>query len=229
MKSLAANRHGKSGRRADTKRNILDAAEMLFAARGYHPTSLRAVTRAAKANLAAVHYHFGSKQALLEAVIARRLTPLNAERQARLAALPEAAGAGEILRAFLEPTLELRDASAGGRQFITLVGRAMVEPDESVRSVFLAQMQGLLEQLFGRLARALPQLTGQAVFWRLFFALGTMAHTLRMADKFRQVPPGVTTEVSTEELIDMLTGFIAAGMEQHEPACPSLPARGDAE
>jgi AcrR family transcriptional regulator len=226
MKTLAANLHRKQGGRVDTKRNILDAAEALFAGRGFHPTSLRAVTRAAKANLAAVHYHFGSKQALLEAVIARRLTPLNAERQARLNALPDTAGAGMLLRAFLEPTLELRDSSVGARHFITLVGRAMVEPDESVRSVFFSQMQELLEQLYGRLGKALPQLSGQEVYWRLFFALGTMAHTLRMADKFRQVPPGVTTEVPTEELTEMLIGFIAAGMEQQEPAGPSHSARG---
>ena len=66
------------------REELLAVATKLFAARGYHPTSLRAVTRAAKVNLAAVHYHFGSKQSLLEAVIARRLGPLNTERQARL-------------------------------------------------------------------------------------------------------------------------------------------------
>ena len=224
MKTSPARTRGKP-HRTDTKRSILDAAEGLFAAHGYHATSLRTVTRVARVNLAAVHYHFGSKQALLEAVIARRLAPLNAERRARLAALPEATAAGVILRAFLEPTFALRDASAGARHFITLVGRAMVEPDESVRSVFLAQMHDVLELLFGRLGRALPQLPAQAVYWRLFFALGTVAHTLRMADKFRQVPPGVTTEIASAELLAMLVDFIAAGMEQPAAAVPAHPDR----
>jgi AcrR family transcriptional regulator len=227
MKKAPERRRQKMPNRPDTKRKILDTAEILFATRGYHPTSLRAVTHSAKVNLAAVHYHFGSKQALLEAVIARRLGPLNAERQARLTALPDMADAGTILRAFLEPTLKLRDSGAGARHFLTLVGRAMVEPDESVRSVFLAQMQGLLEQLFARLATALPHLPGQEIFWRLFFALGTVAHTLRMADKFRQPPPGVATDVSTEDLVDMLTRFIAAGMVQQQSGCHRPAAAGE--
>jgi AcrR family transcriptional regulator len=212
--------------RPDTKRRLLDAAEALFAAHGYHATSLRVVTRAARVNLAAVHYHFGSKQALLVAVIARRLGPLNDERRARLAALPVTAGTGQILRAFVEPTLQLRDSGAGARHFLALVGRAMVEPDESVRSVFLAQMQELFEQLFARLASALPGLPGREVYWRLFFALGTMAHTLRMADKFIQAPPGVAGEMTTASLVDMLTRFITAGVEQ-ESGQPHPSVAGD--
>jgi len=227
MKNIPERTRNRRPIRPDTKRKLLDSAETLFAARGYHVTSLRAVTRTAKANLAAVHYHFGSKQALLEAVIARRLAPLNAERQLRLAALPDAAEVSSILRAFVEPTLALRDSGPGARHFLTLVGRAMVEPDESVRSVFLAQMQGLLEQLYARLSGTLSQLSSQEVFWRLFFALGTMAHTLRMADKFRQHPPGVATDLVTEELVDMLTRFITAGMEQPPADCQLCAAAGD--
>lgn len=224
MNKTAGQRRGKLLKRPDTKRKILDTAETLFAARGYHPTSLRAVTKAARVNLAAVHYHFGSKQALLEAVIARRLGPLNAERQVRLAALSGCAATGDILRAFLEPTLQLRDSGTGARNFLALIGRAMVEPDESVRSVFFEQMQALFELLFTRLAGSLPNLPNQEVFWRLFFALGTMAHTLRMADKIRHVPPGVVADVPTEELVDMLTRFLAAGMEQQAAKGLSLTA-----
>ncbi|MEJ2200328.1 MAG: TetR family transcriptional regulator, partial [Desulfuromonadaceae bacterium] len=77
----------------DTKERILDAAEELFARQGFHATSLRAITGGAQVNLAAVNYHFGSKDGLLEAVFSRRLTPLNQERQRRLEAVREAARA----------------------------------------------------------------------------------------------------------------------------------------
>ena len=60
-----------------TKDRILDAAETRFAEHGFHGTSMRSVTSGANANLAAVHYHFGSKEALLEAVLSRRLEPIN--------------------------------------------------------------------------------------------------------------------------------------------------------
>ena len=69
---------------SDTKESILDAAEKLFAERGFSGTSLRTITAAARVNLAAVNYHFGSKDALIEAVLARRVRPMNAERVARL-------------------------------------------------------------------------------------------------------------------------------------------------
>ena len=68
----------------DTKTKILNAAEYLFASRGPNATSLRQVISRAKVNLAAIHYHFGSKESLLQAVLSRRLVPLNAGRLALL-------------------------------------------------------------------------------------------------------------------------------------------------
>lgn len=214
MKKTDSPKSGRTGSRPDTRKNILDAAEGLFAARGYHATSLRAVTRAARANLAAVHYHFGSKQALLEAVLARRLAPLNAQRQAYIQALPADAGVAEILRAFIEPTLAFRDSSPGARHFITIVGRALVESDEKVRTVFLAQMEELLRQLQLRMEKALPALDRRVLAWRLFFALGTVAHTMRMADRLPATFFGNEPSLSTEELAERLSGFVTCGMEQ---------------
>ena len=85
---------------SDTKTRILDGAEQMFAREGFHNTSLRALTDLAEANLASVNYHFGSKEALLQTVIERRLLPLNIIRQEKIekilavaqenSALPEA-------------------------------------------------------------------------------------------------------------------------------------------
>ena len=63
---------------SDTVDRILDAAEELFAERGFSETSLRMITSKARVNLAAVNYHFGSKNALIHAVFARFLTPFSA-------------------------------------------------------------------------------------------------------------------------------------------------------
>ena len=71
--------------KTDTKTRILDTAERLFAQKGFDAVSLRNIIASAKVNLAAVHYHFGSKLALIQAVIARRLRPINGERLAKLA------------------------------------------------------------------------------------------------------------------------------------------------
>src|SRR5579859_4078456 len=95
-----------------TKDRILDAAERLFAHKGIEATSLRTITAEAGVNLAAVNYHFQSKEALMHAVIARRLDPINQRRLAMLDAYEaEAAGApvplNQLLEAMLRPIFEM--------------------------------------------------------------------------------------------------------------------------
>lgn len=204
----------------DTKERILDAAERLFAAEGFHNTSLRAITGAAKANVAAVNYHFGNKEALLEAVFERRLVPLNQLRRDKLEAIRQEARqsgnrptAGEVLRAFVEPTLRFRDSGAGAEAFVRLVGRAIVEPDDTLRKIFMRQMEPIFYLLFDTLGEALPHLSPGDLFWRLHFALGAMSHTMCMAGRFQLLPDGVTPPTDAAALTTLVLDFITAGME----------------
>jgi AcrR family transcriptional regulator len=204
----------------DTKERILDAAEYLFAAEGFHNTSLRAITGEARANLAAVNYHFGSKEALLEAVFERRLVPLNHLRRERLETVRKAAqqsgrrpSATEVLRAFVEPTLRFRDSGPGAEAFIRLVGRAIAEPDDTLRKIFMRQMEPIFFLLYETLAEALPHLSGSALFWRLHFTLGALSHTLCMAGRFQLLPPGVAPPTDATSLTTLLLDFVTAGME----------------
>ena len=119
-----------------TRTRILDAAEELFMQHGFEGTSMRQLTSRAGVNLAAVNYHFGSKDALIEAVFRRRLDPMNTARVAALDAL-EAGGAptaDAIIRAFVGPSLRMmEDAKGGGRNFIRLLGRTYTEPAKAIR------------------------------------------------------------------------------------------------
>src|SRR5215472_312111 len=95
-----------------TRERILDSAERLFADHGFEGASIRAIVEDARVNLAAVHYHFKSKEALLEAVLTRRITVVNEARLQRLddaeaTAAPDPPSVEEILRAFIIPTVEL--------------------------------------------------------------------------------------------------------------------------
>ncbi|WP_051361456.1 TetR/AcrR family transcriptional regulator [Desulfuromonas sp. TF] len=205
----------------DTKQRLLDAAERLFADEGFHNTSLRAITGRANVNLAAVNYHFGSKEALLDAVIERRLSPLNAVRRENLEAVRgKARDAGrrpkteETLRAFVEPTLRFRESGPGAEAFITLLGRILAEPDASLRELFIRRIKPLFLLLFQILRESLPQLDERTLFWRLQFILGAMGHTMCWAGRFGELPeelpaPGVTTET----LVRMLLDFLTAGLE----------------
>src|SRR6185295_6139770 len=117
----------------ETRERILDTAERLFAERGYSATSLRSIIAAAKVNLAAVHYHFRTKEALLDEVLKRRLEPVNRERLAMLDACEQAVGNAPpplegVLTALIEPPLRLaRDPEF--TSFVKLMGRVIVDGD----------------------------------------------------------------------------------------------------
>lgn len=200
----------------DTKVRLLDAAERLFASEGFQGVSLRQLTAEAQANLAAVNYHFGSKEALLVAVFERRLLPLNELRSCNLQQLRQGTGrpaAREVLRAFVEPTLCFRDRDPGAEAFVRLVGRAVAEPDDTIRKIFMRLMEPVFLLLYETLAEALPQLSRSALFWRLHFALGAMSHTMCLAGRFQIVPPGVTPAADAASLTAQLLDFLTAGME----------------
>ena len=204
----------------DTKQRILDAAEHLFARDGYHATSLRGITTTAEANLAAVNYHFGSKEALLEAVIVRRLDPLNEIRRSQLEALlqkAELAGelpcCREVLRAFVEPTLRLRQQGSEAEDFIALIGRTLAEPRGIAMSIFLRHMQPLLQRIFQALALSLPALTEQDLFWRMHFTMGCLSHIMRCHERYSMVPENVNIDLPVDELIEHFLDFTTAGME----------------
>src|SRR5437588_10537254 len=115
-----------------TKDRILDAAEGLLARHGFEATSLRAITAAAGVNLAAVNYHFQSKDALIRAVIARRIGPINEKRLEMLDAIEAAAGDGPlpiapVIEAFVGPVIEVRNKA---QCFAPIMGRVFNENAE---------------------------------------------------------------------------------------------------
>lgn len=209
-----------NGQQPDTRQRILDAAEELFARRGFHATSLRVITRTAHVNLAAVSYHFGGKEALLDAVLARRLGPLNLVRHARLDQVSreaEASGGVPDLRAlwcaFVEPTLSLRQADAGAEAFLTLIGQVLADTRGVMMASFLRQMAPLFLRLFEMTCQALPGVPRQLLFWRMHFAVGSLSHLMRCNDQSPVMPEGVSADVDVALLTDLLIDYTLAGLE----------------
>jgi AcrR family transcriptional regulator len=205
----------------DTKQRILNAAEHLFSRDGYHATSLRSITAVAAANLAAVNYHFGSKEALLEAVIMRRLDPLNEVRLGQLEALLQKAEQAEevpscrdILRTFVEPTLRLRQQGADAEDFIALIGRILAEPRGLAMSIFLRHMGPLMTRLFQALELSLSELSRQTLFWRLHFTIGSLSHIMRCHERHSMAPEDISVDLPVDELVELFLDFATAGMEE---------------
>ena len=207
-----------------TRESLLDAAESLFSELGIQAASLRAITQRAGANLAAVHYHFGSKQGLVRAVFQRRLEPLHRERLALLDACERDVGGTveEVMRAFVGPLLRMaREAPDGGSAFARLMGRAFAEPGDEVRQILFNELKELIDRFKDALCRLLPHLPGDEVLWRLHFVAGSMGHTVACSQMLERYSEGRCRLSDVERSIDLLVQFLAAGLR-----APATPERG---
>src|ERR1051326_3565727 len=162
-----------------TTERILDAAERLFADHGFEGTSIRDIVDSAKVNLAAIHYHFRSKEALLEAVLTRRISIVNDARLERLeaaeaAAAPHSPSVEEILLAFIAPTVEFAQRNESGATFVQLMSRMFTEPRFSLANFLGRKFGQTINRFCNALIRALPDVPREVVLWRVFFAIGGM-------------------------------------------------------
>ncbi len=203
-----------------TKTRILDAAERLFAHRGIEATSLRIITGEAGVNLAAVNYHFQSKEALLHAVIARRLDPVNQRRLAMLDACEEAAGNGplplhSVLDALLRPVLEMLAGPA--KEFAPMMSRIFTESSDLTERVFQKHLSHVTARFFPAFERAIPHLPRTELFWRLLFTMGAVAHTIGGARVLRTISGGVCDSSDVEATIQRLETFLIAGLQAPAP------------
>ena len=192
----------------DTKEKILDTAERLIGEQGYSATSLRHIIAQAGVNLAAVHYHFGSKEDLLDAVVARKAAPVNDARLAWLERVEAEAGNGplqveRVLESFFLPTVEVAIRNPG---FVRLMGQMLAEGmlPRIVEKHF--QPTGL--RFVGALRRAVPELPQEELMWRIHFMVGAMAHTMCRAPIFPELAGDVT---NMEPRLKRLVTFLAAG------------------
>ncbi len=211
---------------ADTKTRILDAAEQLFMEHGFEATSLRSLTSAASVNLAAVNYHFGSKEELFQAVLTRRLDPMNQERIELLERLERGAGGRpigveKILSAMLVPALRLaRDEKRGGKNFLRLLGRAYADPAPFIRHFLSAQYVEMITRYKEAFMRSLPHLSRQELTWRLHFVMGALSYTLAGTDALRLFAQVAASDKDNDELLlQRLAPFLVAGLK--------APALGD--
>ena len=198
----------------NTRSRILDVAEELFGEQGIDRVSIRDITAKAKANLAAVNYHFGSKEDLIAAVFERRVVPVNEARLAALDVVERAAGNKSpkleaILEAFIRPTLQCSlKASKGGAAFSKLFGRCLSEPSPEVEALLRRLFEPLVWRMEAALMKGLPRLSRSEVFWRLKFTYGALHHWLLTRDKFR---PDWVEGVDVEAQVQKLISFAAAG------------------
>jgi len=200
-----------------TKEQILDVAERAIAQNGYAGTTLRSIVKEADVNLAAVNYHFGSKEGLYEALIARIARPIVAEQIKILNSLEATANGPlpvkEILRAYLEPSLspvmQGKKMKSARCQFI---GRCRTEPDP-LKTIANEQFKEGTERYLDALQRALPNQTRSQLTWKLDLVVTCLIRVLAETGKPNALMAGNQPE-EVRAAIDELTMFLLPGLEK---------------
>ena len=219
-----------------TKDRILDTAEELFMEHGFEATSLRSLTTSAGVNLAAVNYHFGTKEELFQAVLMRRLDPMNQERVALLdrleaEAAPRPLSGDKILMALFVPALRLaRDPERGGKNFLRLLGRAYADPAPFIRQFLSDQYALMIARFKGAFGRALPHLPRKELSWRLHFIMGALSYTLAGTDAHKIISELSPNDVNNDEiLLRRLAPFLLAGLNAPLPELSDVMRELDGE
>ena len=214
-------------RTVDTRERILDAAEHLFMAHGYEGTSMRQITGEAAVNLAAVNYHFGSKESLMQEVFRRRLDWLNEERMRVLNDMEsEAAGKAlkpsQIVDGFFGTLLRMADDDErGGMTFLRLLGRTLTDPSEFIRTFLAHEYAEVVDRYKEALFKALPDVPKAEIVWRFHFMLGATSYAIAGTDSLRLVTDWQIDDAemmdSLDHLVPRLMSFLLGGLRAPLP------------
>ncbi len=202
-------------REMHTSERLLLAAERLFAEHGFGAVSLRTIMSEARANVAAAHYHFGSKEKVLEAIFQKHGTAMNKDRHALLDEYERRPGRDaqairRLLHAFVGPAIRLRDTESG-RLFDKISAICSVDPNPAVREVVFRTFDAVGQRFSRLLRQACPHLSDAEYYWRLHCVFGSMMYVRAnngrvdyLMAPFRDAP--------AEFVLDQLVLFVAAGM-----------------
>lgn len=203
---------------SETVERILDAAEQLFAEKGFAETSLRQITGQAGVNLAAVNYHFGSKKALIQAVFARFLGPfcqaLELELDRRQQAGGDPPSLEELLRLLLDRALAIKPRLGNDLTvFMRLLCLAFSQGEEQLRT-YLDGMYGKVYRRYMLLVQqAAPRIPPLELFWRMQFMLGAVVFSMSGIKALRgMVEADFGVPTSNEQVLHLMLPFMAAGM-----------------
>ena len=191
-----------------TRAAILNAAERLYAERGFGDVTLRDIVAAADVNLAAVNYHFGSKDELIAELFVSRSLATNRERLTQLK-MAEEAGDGRasiesILRALVGPTLRgclgpERERSTASRFMI----RASIESVPPIRRIKNREIDHL-RKFAAAMRRSLPDCNEVDLYWTLHFALAMAHQTIRDSERLAKLSDGLCDLNDVEGIIERI-------------------------
>ncbi len=166
-----------------TKERILNSTEELVAESGFCELTMRQISHHAKTNLAAINYHFGSKQSLINHMLERRLDTLFEMRLKRLDELENGSDRPcvlkQVLEAFIEPALVIsNDEHMGGQRFMKILARAYAERSEFLHALLSSRYAAVIKRFANAIERACPHLQTNTIFWRFHYIMGALTYVM---------------------------------------------------
>ena len=216
-KPPAARGRRRKGAGPDLRDAILDAAEQLFAAHGFYGVTTRQVAAEAGVDSALIHYYFGTKRDLFDAVFARRAEILNSVRSAALRAY-EGTNAGQttalgVVEAFIAPMIEMSlTGEAGWKNYFRLV--ALVNNTPAWGGATMHRFfDPMVHEFIEALRRAMPDAELRDLYWGYQFLTGSMMLALSETGRIDQLSEGLCRSTDLAAVRARLFDYCAAGFE----------------
>ena len=207
----------------DTVTRILNAAETLFAEKGFSETTLRSITEQANVNLAAVNYHFGSKKALIQAVFVRFLNPFCVLLDSNLDAFEaqttkqttDLHGVLGVLERTLLASLTGDTSQERLSIFLRLLGLAYTQSQGHMRRFLKSNYDVTYKRIVSVIQESNPDVSENDLFWRIHFAVGSMIFTFSSIESLRAIANNdLHTDNTVPDIVKMLIPFIEGGINR---------------
>lgn len=209
---------GQERRQGNMRGAILEAAERLFAARGYSSVSIRDVASAANAHTGSVTYHFGNKIGLLRAIYDLHCGPINHRRHELLTEALRIRSREErlaaILRAYIVPAFASGAdvAGGGGARFTRLRAVLSAEGSDEIREIKAEAFDKTNTRFVDAICRTVPVLSRIEVLWRTQFLLGAIYFTLINPERIGRLSEGEADGADHDAAIDHLVAATMYGL-----------------
>jgi AcrR family transcriptional regulator len=204
-----------SGKHLDSSREkLIRSAVILFAERGFDGVSVRDIANAAGVNSALVGYYFRSKKGLLSEVYRMHCEPLKRERERLLARFVESTSGitlEKVIEAFIRPSLAVSTDKKGRSGFIRLRAILSTENSALLDQLVAENFDASSRMFIEALARCLPNLSRDEIFWRFHFLLGAIYYTGAGPNRIRTLSAGRCDPSDPEAAARHMIPFFAAG------------------
>ena len=210
-------RRTNEARRGESQAKILDAAEALFATRGFNGVSIKDIAGAADVDASLLHYYFASKAGLHAAVMARRADEINSSRLASMQRYAEAE-AGRftvegVLRAYLDPAFAFARTRGEGRvHYLTLIAQLNSTPAGAIPGAEVTPFDPVIQVLIEMLRQASPASSDADLYWFYHMLSGAITVSWAQTGRIDRLSGGVCRSHDFEAIAHHMIALFAEGL-----------------